>query len=552
MDYYSDKYEERHALIIGIDKYKYHPNELSNAVNDAKELKNVLIKDLGYRKENIRLLTNNFATSAKIKDALCGFIDNTGKNDSLVVFFAGHGVTRSFNSMDVGFIVPYDGTESNINSLVRFNELVETARLIPAKHIFFIMDCCYGGLALLRGNRGISSRFLRDLISRRAIQVLTAGRSEQSVSDGSPRTNHSIFTEYLIKALKGEAITGNGVISASSVINYMVSAVGNDPASRQTPNGGTMEGEGDLIMNLDSLRDDDGDVSNDIMVERFEAPKVLLSDRCSLIQEVSSCISDRNKFIALDRFVNEQLVLFINNTKDLAFPSTKDGFREYIDSYFKYAEGLITIASLLSFYYVDNHKKIILKIISNIHPCLESQGVNKYGNAFVIYVLYLAIIICAMESMNYDLIESVFKLSFKQKYSGGRNAIIDSVVNLVIKHYGEFGVFFPDKNYRYPLNEYVFKKLQPILDDVLFLADSYEDKFISAELLIAIFFATRGYNKINERVWAPSGRYKYILSGDDIHGSDADTFAERVGFYSGIDDMDDFYRKFASFIGEYF
>lgn len=154
MDYYSDKYEERHALIIGIDKYKYHPNELSNAVNDAKELKNVLIKDLGYRKENICLLTNNFATSTKIKDALCGFIDNTGKNDSLVVFFAGHGVTRTFNSMDVGFIVPYDGTESNINSLVRFNELVEVARLIPAKHIFFIMDCCYGGLALLRGNRG--------------------------------------------------------------------------------------------------------------------------------------------------------------------------------------------------------------------------------------------------------------------------------------------------------------------------------------------------------------------------------------------------------------
>ena len=242
-------YDEHFALIIGINKYE-NLNDLEYAVNDAKSIKDVLINTFNYKEENITILLDKKATKENIMNAFYEISQKTCNDDSVLFFYAGHGITYQAGIKDKGYLVPYNGTEQNLNSLIGWNTLMDDSELFRAKHIFYVMDACYSGLALQRTARG-SKRFLKDMLRRYGRQVLTAGKSDQTVKDSGGKTNNSIFTSYLLEALKGEAKTEYGVLSASSVMNYVYNKVSNDPKSYQTPGFGSFYGEGDFIFNLD-------------------------------------------------------------------------------------------------------------------------------------------------------------------------------------------------------------------------------------------------------------------------------------------------------------
>ena len=192
-DILKDSYDEHFALIIGINKYDNLPN-LEYAVNDATAIKNVLINNFNYKEENIRMLIDKQATHDNIMDEYYQLINDTAINDSVLIFFAGHGSTYPSILKDKGFLVPCDGTEMKMNTLISWDRLVSDSELIKAKHIFFIMDACYSGLALLRGNP--SKRFLKDMIRRQSRQILTAGKANQTVKDSGAQTNNSLFHFY--------------------------------------------------------------------------------------------------------------------------------------------------------------------------------------------------------------------------------------------------------------------------------------------------------------------------------------------------------------------
>lgn len=78
--------------------------------------------------------------------------------------------------------------------------------------MLFLMDACYGGLALKRSIIPPGSmRFLKDMLQRYTRQVLTAGKPDEPVSDsGGARAGHSIFKSYLLDGLEGAAIPTGG------------------------------------------------------------------------------------------------------------------------------------------------------------------------------------------------------------------------------------------------------------------------------------------------------------------------------------------------------
>ena len=75
------------------------------------------------------------------------------REDRVFFFFAGHGATRTLeDGRQIGFIVPVDADLANYYSTaISMAALREAADLIPAKHIYFVMDSCYSGLAMSRG-----------------------------------------------------------------------------------------------------------------------------------------------------------------------------------------------------------------------------------------------------------------------------------------------------------------------------------------------------------------------------------------------------------------
>ena len=93
-------------------------------------------------------MTDDAATKQSILKAFLRFAhDDVGLDDRLVVFFAGHGHTRTGSRGEVGYLVPHDADMADFSTFIRWDELTRNADLIRAKHVLFIMDACYGGLA---------------------------------------------------------------------------------------------------------------------------------------------------------------------------------------------------------------------------------------------------------------------------------------------------------------------------------------------------------------------------------------------------------------------
>ena len=203
------RYETSHALIIGIDKYRYD-TPLGYSFSDATAVSDVLRDRFGFRSENIAILLDDNATRDRINEAIARTAEtSTHPDDRLFVFFAGHGMTFSSSVNEVGYLVPVDGDCNNRPSLIRWDSFLREADFAQAKHKLFVMDACYSGLAFSRALQAGASRFLKDILTRKCVQVLTAGKADQTVSDsGGPRSSHSVFTGHLLDALEGEGRFG--------------------------------------------------------------------------------------------------------------------------------------------------------------------------------------------------------------------------------------------------------------------------------------------------------------------------------------------------------
>src|SRR3954465_5414817 len=142
-------------------------------------------------------------------------------NDRLIVFFAGQGTTVDSVRGPVGFLVPVDGRKADKSTLVRWDQWTSDADLTPPKHIWFIMDACYSGLAMQRSFTGGEKRFVSSMLQRFSRQVITAGKPDETVADSGGLTGkNSLFTGHLIQGIQGRALNGEGVLTANYLMDY--------------------------------------------------------------------------------------------------------------------------------------------------------------------------------------------------------------------------------------------------------------------------------------------------------------------------------------------
>jgi len=147
---------ESWAIVVGIDDYAKWP-KLHYAVRDAEAVSKLLVEKLGFAPQRVFRLENAAATRAAI---LGLFEDKLGNgalkpDDRVFVFFAGHGATRSLSSgRNLGYVIPADSDPQHVSSdAVPMTEIQNLAESLEAKHVLFVMDACYSGLGLTRGER---------------------------------------------------------------------------------------------------------------------------------------------------------------------------------------------------------------------------------------------------------------------------------------------------------------------------------------------------------------------------------------------------------------
>jgi len=190
---------QRYALVIGIDGYQ-ELGKLTTCVADAKALAKVLVERCGFPEAKVVVLTDDAAepqnkpTLATMRRRIAQFRQLTEKDDTILLFFSGHGLTKDGQKPGEkeGFLIPIDGDPANA---IPVSWVVEEIEKSPAATKLLVLDTCHAGAA--KGVGGIAPSMATTLM------FLSCGKDQVSYPDEA--TGHSVFSRYLVEGMQGGA-----------------------------------------------------------------------------------------------------------------------------------------------------------------------------------------------------------------------------------------------------------------------------------------------------------------------------------------------------------
>lgn len=567
-------YTRSRALVIGIDQYTHAP-PLEYAVSDADEFRKTLIDYLGFEADDITYLTDKAATrQAIVKSFLRFSLEDIDVDERLIVFYAGHGHTRTGFRGEIGYLVPHDADMSDFSTFIRWDEFTRNSELIRAKHVLFIMDACYGGLALTRSIGPGGARFLKDMMLRHSRQVLTAGKADEVVADsGGPLPDHSVFTGHLIQGMRGNAATEDGVITAAGLMAYVYNRVATDKNSNQTPHFGHFDGDGDLVLIAPDLlalaaseeRDDDRLVSIPFAMDEPAEEGIF-----EKVKQAKKLLSDDSGAIELHDLLANEVRRFLSITSEDSFPTsgqfTTEEMLDRISRYEDSAADLCLLLACIAHWGKATHTSTLQKCIARSSDRLESRGGLTNWLALRWYPLLLELYtagIAAIDAQRYDNLATLFYTQLPSSEYRDRNESFAEAISKGLVELNRMNTFkqIPGHERHYtPHSEYLFKILQPKLDDTFFLGKSYETAFDEFEVLFALVIADIKKAK-NGRAWGPIGRFGWKHHDSDNGPlariiTDARTQKEswpplKAGFFSGdFKRFDEMATEFSQFVGD--
>ena len=205
-----------HALVIGIDHYKYLP-QLRNADNDAKGVAE-LLKD----KYHFNVVSLMDATRSDIISALDDIRMNLTAEDNLLIYYAGHGFLD--NAADEGYWLPLDAKEDSTLNWISNGTITAAIKAMEAKHVIIVADSCYSG-KLIRSIRSPFSRrvsvrkkrsYYETIAAKRSRTVMCSGGLEP-VEDGDILSRHSVFASAFMDVLTNN----NGVMDGTQLFSKL-------------------------------------------------------------------------------------------------------------------------------------------------------------------------------------------------------------------------------------------------------------------------------------------------------------------------------------------
>ena len=477
--------------------------------------------------------------------------DAVGENDRMIVFFAGHGHTAPSRRGEIGFLVPVDGDPSDLSTLIRWDELTRNADLISAKHIFFIMDACYGGLALARSSfKPGSMRFLKDMLQRFARQVLTAGKADETVADANgPRQGHSLFTGHLLDALEGAA-TSEGVITASGVMAYVYQKVASDPYSRQTPHCGFLDGDGDLIFAPDASGIvEAAEKVTATPVKVVASNSVDLPYQESVEETLKHLLATPSEQIRLDDFVSAHVRAALDATSLERFPVqnvsvTNETFGSRVSDYEAAIANVATVAVLMGRWCTVEQLPILEKMLGRLAEGDKGSSGSvlwlHLGWYPVLYLMYSAGI-AALSANNYATLDRI--LSTGVHAESHENSEVRPLTVAVVGKIGEIDDEFkrlPGHERHYvPCSEHLLTREQPLLEDLLFLGRTYDRHFDRFEMFLALTYAEStdyGYGRPGRFAWKHGSRMHaspYVELMEEATRTGVDWPPLRAGLFRG-------------------
>jgi hypothetical protein len=187
-----------YALIVGINRYK-QIGQLENAAKDAIAVDTLLKSQYGFE---TTLILEEQATRDNIMKALNEYRKKLKEDDSLMIYYSGHG--HFDPDTGTSFWMPVDADQDDTTRWLEAKSITDQLKLMSTKHILVMADSCFSGTMTRKPtvelSRGTTrENFLNKLFDKPS-RVLIASGGNEPVTDGGAK-GHSIFANAFINAL---------------------------------------------------------------------------------------------------------------------------------------------------------------------------------------------------------------------------------------------------------------------------------------------------------------------------------------------------------------
>jgi hypothetical protein len=159
------------ALVVGINQYPDirvngvpGARDLRGAVNDARNMQEALVKHLGVKPDEVKVLTDAEASrDGIISQFRSWLIEGTENGDRAIFYFAGHGAQIDDEDGDEGedkfdeVLVPSDtsgeleGADAGLSGFITDDEIGSLLADLSGREVITIVDACHSG-TITRGS----------------------------------------------------------------------------------------------------------------------------------------------------------------------------------------------------------------------------------------------------------------------------------------------------------------------------------------------------------------------------------------------------------------
>ncbi len=212
-------FEQGYAVVIGVASYRSPQiRNLPWVRHDIDDIAQLLRNPsrCGYPQDHVRCLHD--ATAGEIRRGLGWLADETGDQDTAVVYFSGHGWSLDEpQTQQQSYLLAHDAQlrgENEVSGAIDSIELTALLNGIRASRLAVFLDCCYSGAAgeVKQPRAGLPRGFksgLRDddytELGQGVGRVIIASSLPGQESLAFDYMRNSLFTHYLLEALNGRA-----------------------------------------------------------------------------------------------------------------------------------------------------------------------------------------------------------------------------------------------------------------------------------------------------------------------------------------------------------
>lgn len=210
------------AVLIGINGYHESLGRLRYSVNDCRRLAEVLTTgDDAFPADQVLVLADDEdderkPTYANIHSWLASYLAQPDENDTVLVFFAGHGREMDGDS----YLVPADATLQTLHVTgIPVSYVQQLLTRCNARQKLLVLDACHSGA----GSRDVSTMaapMMETLSAGKGIYTITSCDVDELSHEWDDK-KQGVFSYYLAEALSGSCPPDpHGRITAEAVYDW--------------------------------------------------------------------------------------------------------------------------------------------------------------------------------------------------------------------------------------------------------------------------------------------------------------------------------------------